>query len=125
MGAHSNEFIQACRQRLLQMKADLLNRMSAKWELSVQDKMQGDEVDQTSIQTAENLFALHQSRVRHQLLEVELALVRIQRGSFGICEETEEPIEKERLLALPFTRFSIEGAELREAVEKRFATKSL
>ena len=45
----------------------------------------------------------------------------MEQGIFGICEETEEQIEIERLLALPWTRLSIEGAEIREAVRKRFA----
>ena len=40
---------------------------------------------------------------------------------FGICEETEEVIEPERLRAIPWTRLSIEGAEIRESVNKRYA----
>ena len=120
----NDEIVRKCREQLLRMKADLLNRINQKWDHSVQEKMQGDEVDQTSLQSAENLFAIQQERVREQLLEVEMALARIQKGTFGICEETEEPIEAERLLALPFTRLSIEGAEIREAMQKKFAAKS-
>ena len=50
-----------------------------------------------------------------------MALARIEQGTFGVCEETEEVIESERLLAIPWTRLSIEGAEIREAVSRRFA----
>ena len=60
-------------------------------------------------------------RLRSQLFEIESALGRIESGSFGMCEETEEPIEVERLKAIPWTRLSIEGAELRESVNKRYA----
>ena len=35
--------------------------------------------------------------------------------------ETEEEIEPERLRALPWTRLSIEGAEIRESMTKRYA----
>jgi DnaK suppressor protein len=48
-------------------------------------------------------------------------LGRIEKGTYGVCEETEEPIEVERLRAIPWTRLSIEGAELREALEHRYA----
>ena len=59
--------------------------------------------------------------MRNQLLEIEMALARIEQGTFGFCEETEEPIESERLLAIPWTRLSIEGAEMREAVGRKYA----
>ncbi len=99
-----------------------MNRMrGARLEVTAHEKMAGDEVDQTAAQSIENEFALRQNRMRAQLLEIEHALSRIQRGEFGLCEETSEPIEEERLLALPYTRLSIEGAEIREALEKRYA----
>jgi len=54
-------------------------------------------------------------------MEIEMALGRIENGTYGICEETEEPIETDRLLAIPWTRLSIEGAELRESLGRRYA----
>ena len=50
-----------------------------------------------------------------------MALSRIDSGTYGICEETEEVVEAERLLAIPWTRLSIEGAEIRESLNKRYA----
>ena len=86
--------------------------------------MSGDEIDQAVAQGAENIFVLHQDRMRMQLFEIECALKRIHEGRFGICEETEELIEEKRLRALPHTRLSIEGAELREAMKKKYASQS-
>jgi RNA polymerase-binding transcription factor DksA len=43
------------------------------------------------------------------LTEVEEALQRIYNGIYGICELTGKLIEPQRLLAVPFARFSIEG----------------
>jgi DnaK suppressor protein len=104
------------------MKEDLLNRVrTAHHEFSMSEKMSGDEADQTVALIAENSFLSNQERLRTQLLEIEFALGRIERGQFGLCEETQEPIEAERLLAIPYTRLSIEGAELRDAVQRRFA----
>ena len=114
--------VEECRRKLILMREDLMNTFrSHRLEVSAYDKMSGDEVDQTSAQALENDFAIRSSRIRLQLLEVEQALARIQRGEFGICEETGEPIESARLLALPYTRLSLEGAEMREALKQRFA----
>jgi DnaK suppressor protein len=83
----------------------------------------GDEGDQSMAALAETDFLNSQDRLRKQILEIELALSRIERGVFGICEETEEAIEIERLLAIPWTRLSIEGAEIQDTMSKRFAKK--
>lgn len=114
--------IQECQKRLITMKQDLLNRVrTSHLEFSAQEKASGDEIDQTVAQLAENNYLVGQERLRTQLLEIEYALARIQNGTFGVCEETGEAIESDRLLAIPYTRLSIEGAELRESVSRRYA----
>ncbi len=118
----SREIVQECRQKLLLMKNDLLNRARhIRNEFAQNDKNSGDEIDQTVAHLAEHGFLVSQERIRTQLLEIEFALARIESGQFGMCEETQEPIEKDRLLAIPYTRFSIEGAEIRDASRKKFA----
>lgn len=49
------------------------------------------------------------------LAEIEAAIKRIHDGTYGICESTQKPIAKERLLAVPFTRYS---AEAKKQVER-------
>lgn len=111
-----------CKHKLLQMKMDILNRSrQAAVQFNQIDKAAGDEIDQSSAHQEEHTFLVNQSRLKSQLLEIEFALARMELGTYGICEETEEPIEKERLLALPHTRYSIEGAEMRESITKKFA----
>jgi RNA polymerase-binding transcription factor DksA len=59
------------------------------------------------------------------LEEIEEAIDRIFDGSYGICLETQKPINKNRLKAVPFTRFSVEGQNLYERgriKEKDFGT---
>jgi len=110
------------KRRLLTHKADLINRLRLhSQEIKTGFDLSGDEIDQTNAVMTENTLLSFQQKIREQLMEIESALGRIEQGTFGICEETEEPIEIERLMALPWTRLSIEGAELREAVRKRFA----
>ena len=51
----------------------------------------------------------------HRLLEeVEAAIGRLDRGEFGICQHTGDPIPKERLRAVPWARYCIESQELYE-----------
>lgn len=117
----SSEIIKQCQRRLLEAKTDIMNRVRDGRENLVIEEKGGDEADQTMRILAESEFLNNQERLRRQLVEIEMALARIQNGSYGICEETEEQIETDRLLAIPWTRLSIEGAEMRETVGKRYA----
>ena len=121
MAAMTTDIVKECKQRLLEAKADILNRVKeARRDLYIEDKG-GDEADQTVRVLAEaELLTMH-DRLRTQLLEIEMALARIENGKYGVCEETEEKIEPERLRAIPWTRLSIEGAEIRESIKKRYA----
>jgi DnaK suppressor protein len=124
MGLVEAKLVQECKKRLLEAKMDLLNRVrDTRRDLTFEDKG-GDEADQTVRVLAEAEILTLNDRLRTQLLEIEMALSRIESGTYGVCEETEELIEKDRLLAIPWTRLSIEGAELRESVKKRYARGS-
>ncbi len=115
------QFIKECRARLVEMKMDLLNRSrSAMREYEQRDRGGSEEGDMTMAILAENDFLSAQERAKDRLLEIETALARIERGNYGVCEETDEPIEIDRLRALPWTRLSIEGAEIRESLQKRY-----
>lgn len=115
------KLINDCKAKLLQAKTDILNRVKeARSHLDNEDRG-GDEADQTVRVLAEAEFLNMHDRLRAQLFEIESALGRIENGSFGLCEETEEVIEHDRLKAIPWTRLSIEGAEIRESMNKRYA----
>ena len=117
----SRDIVQECKLKLLTAKQDLLNRARAsRLEFANNQTNVGDEIDQSAANIEEHAMLTAQERIRNQLFEIEMALGRIERGVFGICEETQEPIEVERLLAIPFTRLSIEGAEIREATSHRY-----
>lgn len=49
-------------------------------------------------------------RERGRLREVEAAFKRIEDGSYGICEESDEPIPFTRLEVIPYARFTV-GAQ--------------
>lgn len=50
------------------------------------------------------------------LVEVRAAIERIFKGTYGICELTRKPIALERLSAIPYTRYSLEGQKQAEAL---------
>jgi DnaK suppressor protein len=113
--------VKECQGKLVQARMDLLNRQKDSRKDLTNDDKGGDEADQTVRVLQEAEFLSMQERIRNQLSEIDQALARIEAGTFGVCEETEEPIEHERLRAIPWTRLSIEGAELRESVNRRYA----
>lgn len=117
----SENLVMECRKKLLIAKQDVLNRFRTAQRELVHFERGGDEGDQSVAHIEEHSFLIAQARMRNQMVEIEMALARIEQGTFGICEETEELIESDRLLAIPWTRLSIEGAEMREAVSRKFA----
>jgi RNA polymerase-binding transcription factor DksA len=53
------------------------------------------------------------------LSEVEAAIKRVRDGTYGICELTGKPISKDRLLVVPFTRYSAEAQKELEKTRHR------
>jgi RNA polymerase-binding transcription factor DksA len=49
------------------------------------------------------------SSEQEALSEIDAAIKRIHDGTYGTCEITQKPISKDRLLAVPFTRYSAEA----------------
>ena len=121
MSSISKSLVEECKKKLLISKEELLNRVQdIRKNLHTEEKG-GDEADQTARVLNEREVLGQYDRIRKQLFEIEQALARIEGGSYGICEETEEFIEEERLLAIPWTRLSIEGAEIRESLKRKYA----
>lgn len=70
----------------------------------------GQHMADAGTDTFERDFALSMvSSEQEALYEIEEAIQRIFDGTYGVCEITGEAIAKDRLLAVPFTRYSLEG----------------
>jgi DnaK suppressor protein len=54
------------------------------------------------------------------IFEIDAALRRMEKGTYGICELTEETIPKERLMALPYVRYTVQAQSELEAGRARF-----
>lgn len=60
--------------------------------------------------TFDREFALNQlSSEQDVLFEIDEAIRRLESGTYGICELTDQPINIERLEALPYVRYSIQA----------------
>jgi DnaK suppressor protein len=59
------------------------------------------------------------SSEQEALSEVEAAIKRIRDGTYGTCELTGKPISKDRLLVVPFTRYSAEAQKELEKTKHR------
>ncbi len=54
------------------------------------------------------------------IFEIDAALRRIEKGTYGICELTEEVIPKARLMALPYVRYTVHAKSELERGRARF-----
>ena len=113
------QILEQCKKKLLKTKTELLNQVqSNRQNMLFSEGGRGDEADQTVRLIEEKEFLNRNERINSRLMAIEMALARMEQGCYGVCEETGEYIEPERLIALPWTSLSIEGAEIRESVYK-------
>ena len=69
-----------------------------------------DDLGEAASEDCESSIALVSSIATQDILVQAIdAIGRIENGTFGICEITGEPIEDERLQAIPWTRYSLRG----------------
>ena len=76
----------------------------------------GDEADRAVDAASTDLDLRLTEKESEELALIDEALGKIVDGTYGICEATGEYIEMERLLAIPYTRFSIEHQKRQELV---------
>lgn len=66
-----------------------------------------------SIQETDNDLAVR-GNIEQVLAAIERALKKFDDGTYGICEDTGEPIPEARLEALPYARYTVKAQEKRE-----------
>jgi RNA polymerase-binding transcription factor DksA len=98
-------------QHLLELREQLVKQMNGLAEESAQEMagyslhMADSGTDNFDRDFALSLLSSDQDAV----YEIEEALKRIERKTYGICELTGKPIPKARLEAIPWTRFTVEA----------------
>lgn len=74
--------------------------------------------DRASVETETTIELRTRDRYRKLIDKIESALVRIDKGVYGFCEETGEEIGLKRLEARPVATLCIEAQERHENYEK-------
>ena len=77
-----------------------------------------DPTDRGSLEGDRNLMLRIRDRERKLISKIDEALARIADGTFGLCEECDEPIAVERLKARPVTTLCIECKAAQEERER-------
>lgn len=85
----------------------------------------GQHMADAGTDTFDRDFALSMVATEQEALsEIDAAIKRIHAGTYGTCEITQKPIAKERLLAVPFTRYSAEAQKDLERNRHRSRTQA-
>jgi len=121
--------IEHFKQLLLEKRGEIVNSVSEIKDEALKKSMLDASGDLSSMpihmadlgtDNYEQEFALGLMDSERKLLqEIDDALLRIQEGTFGICEGTGEQISKARLEAKPWARYCVEYAQM---LEKGLAT---
>lgn len=81
---------------------------------------EADVNDRASTETDRSLELRTRDRERKLILKINQALDRIDKGTYGYCEETGVPIGVARLDARPIATLCLEAQELHERLEKTY-----
>ena len=116
MNAQQLEFF---RQMLLNWRAELVYEAGETLSnLNEGNLQQPDMADRASLETDHQIELRTRDRERKLISKIDAALNRIEDGSYGYCQETDEPISLKRLMARPITDLSLEAQERHERLER-------
>ena len=116
----NNKMKEYFRQKLLKWKTELLRGSSETiTNLKQSENLnQPDIADRASLESDKNFELKTRDRARKLVIKINKAIKKIDNGTYGYCEETDEPISIKRLNARPIATLSIEAQERHEKMEK-------
>lgn len=107
------------RQKLMQWRRQLLKDTGdTRTNLKEENLAEPDLADRATLETDRSLELRTRDRQRKLINKIDSALRRIEDGSYGYCEETENPISLRRLEARPIATLTIEAQEMHERMER-------
>jgi len=117
MNAKMKEYF---KQKLLNWKNELLKESNQTLNnLQSDNEAKPDITDRASEEIDRSFELRTRDRERKLINKINAALLRIEDGSYGYCDETGEPIGLKRLEARPVATLSLEAQEMHEKAEKR------
>ena len=116
MNAPQLEFF---RKILLNWRAELIHDAGETLSnLNNGNLQQPDMADRASLETDHQIELRTRDRERKLINKIDEAISRIDDGSYGFCQETDEPIGLKRLMARPIAVLSLEAQERHERQER-------
>lgn len=113
--------IEYFRQKLIKWKQELLSEASETLNnLSEENLQKPDITDRAQVESDTSIRLRTRDRERKLLSKIEAALRRIDDGTYGYCEETDEPISIKRLEARPIASLSLDAQERHERNERTY-----
>ena len=107
------------RQMLLNWRSELIQEAGETLNnLNSGNLQQPDMADRASLETDHQLELRTRDRGRKLIIKIDEALSRIENGSYGFCQDTDEPIGLKRLMARPIAVLSLEAQERHERQER-------
>jgi DnaK suppressor protein len=107
------------RLKLLQWRGELLSESSETLQhLKEESLSEPDVADRATLETDRYTELRTRDRERKLIQKIDEALQRIEDGTYGYCEETDEPIGVKRLDARPIATLSLEAQERHERMER-------
>jgi len=126
---------ESMKKQLLKMREELLKDLNhdVRSEKTDFDSEVGDFYDNADTERGRQLFHLLSGREREKLTAIDEALLRIEDGTYGTCEECGKKIHKERLKIMPFARNCVacqsdlekQAAKMKEGTEEEFTCKDI
>jgi len=98
--------IATLKDKLIKEREELLHGLGRK-ESSNEISSHGDLVDQSTNFSEHEVMLGLAEHDRNRLQEINHALEKIEKGTYGICEMSGELISDERLMAMPTARYSV------------------
>jgi len=113
------KMVEYFRQKLIAWRTELVQESnSTLLQLQEGGIVEADVADRASIETERSLELRTRDRARKLINKIDDGLERIEDGTYGFCEETDEPISLSRLEARPIATLSIEAQERHERMER-------
>ena len=107
------------RQMLLNWRSELIQEAGETLNnLNSGNLQQPDMADRASLETDHQIELRTRDRERKLIIKIDEALSRIDNGTYGFCEDTDEPIGLKRLMARPIAVLSLEAQERHERQER-------
>jgi DnaK suppressor protein len=112
---HDDTNMDTLRHRLLERRTAIIGRVARTQDVP-------GEFDERPAELEEEAQELNQARLlaqlgdrgRAEIAAIDVAISRMDRGDYGMCEDCEEPIDVERLEVLPTARLCTTCAEANE-----------